>query len=343
MESKAQEAVAGTGADPAPSESPMTAPENIAVTLRAFASEEDARKLANIVCEYVRILSRSINLKNLDGITIAHDYHQALLELDRGKIYKTPLTASDGDVIGVAMTPSVWRDGALKSHIVINALFVQCLLEPMNDETRRAIYLIAHECAHVEVTSVFNQAFPGLIGSKTADLAWSLRWDGVMGCWDEYAASLISAPYGLDPTDDYEACFLDALESSRLKANGLICAYRTHADVGRILEEVFDVYGALFKLAGYHLGNLKGRNIGWRDRPQSAAALEGHWFSPFFQRLSAALDAVIDSYGRWTDKTAFEAIGDILEDVVADNGLFLKRQANAGLYVEIPFRTETMP
>lgn len=62
---------------------PPTAPENISVSLRGFDTEEHARAFGNLVATYVRSLSRFIDLTALDGITIASDYAQALLELDR--------------------------------------------------------------------------------------------------------------------------------------------------------------------------------------------------------------------------------------------------------------------
>ncbi|WP_314963862.1 hypothetical protein [Bradyrhizobium cosmicum] len=60
----------GAAADELP---PPTAPENMSIRLRCFDTETD-----------VRSLNSYIDLTTLDGITIALDYAQALLDLDRG-------------------------------------------------------------------------------------------------------------------------------------------------------------------------------------------------------------------------------------------------------------------
>ncbi|QFI70519.1 hypothetical protein [Sinorhizobium alkalisoli] len=87
--------------------------------------EENAgKKLAYCVGDYVRELSRYINLERLDGITIAVDYNEALLDLDRGCETDHRLTPSSELVEGVAMAPSVIRDGVLKSHLVLNAAYI---------------------------------------------------------------------------------------------------------------------------------------------------------------------------------------------------------------------------
>ncbi|WP_298125232.1 hypothetical protein [Brevundimonas sp.] len=85
--------------------------------------------MGDLVASYVRAISRRINLASLDGITIAGDYAQALLELDRGYETSHTLTPSEGLAIGVAMTPSVIRDGVVKSHLVLNAGIIAALAD----------------------------------------------------------------------------------------------------------------------------------------------------------------------------------------------------------------------
>ena len=102
----------------------MTAPPSMPVCVRAFDSVERATDFANLLAEYARELSRWINLERLDGFTVADDYPQALLELDRGYESSNRLTPTDEHAIGVAMTPAVIRDGTIKNHILINAAVI---------------------------------------------------------------------------------------------------------------------------------------------------------------------------------------------------------------------------
>ncbi|MDO9071628.1 MAG: hypothetical protein Q7U73_00030 [Rubrivivax sp.] len=75
---------------------PPTLPENLGLTARGFATEEEARELGTAVLDCIRLLSRHFNLSRLDGVTVAHDYQQALATLDRGYETKHILTPSDG-------------------------------------------------------------------------------------------------------------------------------------------------------------------------------------------------------------------------------------------------------
>ena len=132
---------------------PITAP-NFGVNVRGqFPSEEDARKLGTVVGGWVREFSRVFDLSRLDGVTVAEDYAQALAQLDRGRETSETLTASSGSVVGVGMTPAVLRDGLLKSHIVLNANHVWAIQDATLEGFQLAVHLVAHECAHVEVTA----------------------------------------------------------------------------------------------------------------------------------------------------------------------------------------------
>ncbi len=322
-----------------------TAPENISVSLRCFDEEGHARKFGNLLAMYVRELSRYFDLSNLDGITVAFDYHQALLDLDRGYPTTHKLTPSEGFVLGVAMTPAVIRDGTLKSHIVFNAAAVLPLEDEKHDAFKLALHMVAHECGHVEVTHRFDAAFPGvLLRSKARNAHDRLRWDIIKACWDEYAVTSICACFGEDPTEGYEKTFIHALNETRATANGLIKAYRLHGNIEQILAEVYGIYGNLMKYACYHLGNIAGHGLELEDRPNTIAALDGHWFKPYFERLSAACKSIADDYGKWTERSKFEVIGDLADEIVQEGGLVISNYTDdGGFHVDIPFSPDTMP
>jgi hypothetical protein len=320
-----------------------TVPTTYTVSVRGIdGSEDDLRKFGNLLGLYTKELSRVIDLKSLDGMTVAGDYKQALLELDRGMETTLALTPSEDFGIGVAMTPLVKRDGQVKSHIVFNA-FMLALFDEKHEHFQTAIQVLAHECAHVEISNRFDQAFPGVLMQKKYD-DWheAIRGRIYMGCWDEYAATWISAPYGSDPTCGYEDTFITALEETRPKANELIKKYRLHGNHGQIMDEVYEVYGKLMKYACYHLGNMDGRNLLIENMPKTKIALEDHWFAPYFERLQDACRSIGEQYGKWTDYAPFEKIADIADEVVREGGVTVSRR-DGQLWADIPFTVETLP
>ena len=323
---------------------PRTAPDKFCVSVKGLKDGEQATLLGQTVGACVNELSLHIDLSGLDGVTIAVDYRQAVLDLDRGYESSLPLTPTEDVVVGVAMTPTVMRDGNVKSHIVLNAAIVLNLLDPSHEGFRLALHLLAHECAHVEVTRKFDSAFPGiLLQHHHTDIHETLRWKAILACWDEYAATWISAGIGRDPTADYEDTFLEMLENVRARANDLIRAYRIHSDVNQVLGTVYGTYSDFLKLTAYHLGNMVGQGLTLDDLPRTRAALERNWFSPYFDRLGELCGSLAANYGQWPDQRQFEAIGDLADELLAEGGLILSRPADGSLYVDIPFTPETMP
>ncbi|MER9414055.1 hypothetical protein [Mesorhizobium sp. M0589] len=321
---------------------PETAPSNLNVCVSGL-SEEDGTRLGHALLATIQTVSQYIRLERLDGVTAAVDYPRALVELDRGYETSHVLTPSTDIVYGIAMTPSVKRDGVIKSHIVLNANIVWPIQDPQNEFFRESLHIIAHECAHVEITKVFDEAFPNtLLSGQRWDFLEAARSDVILACWDEYAACRISARFGKDPLDGYVETMTTSLVSIREKANEHIKAYRTHGDHDRILLEIAGLYGNLMKFAGYLLGHMDGKGLKLPDVPQVEDALQGHWFAPFFEQLHQALRAIWSEYGQWTDRAAFEAVGDILEEVLAEIGLTFHRNGER-LDFRLPFTADTMP
>lgn len=332
------------GKDTASTDKPQTAPAQFLVSVRCFDNTEKATQFAHLIGTYIRELSRYIDLSRLDGITIASDYNQALLNLDRGYATNHRLTPSDEYAIGVAMTPAVIREGKTVSHILLNASIAVALKDQEHEKFKLALQTLAHECAHVEITHRFDTAFPGILLRKRYENAHeSFRWQIIHACWEEYAATWISASFGQDPSEGYEETFILALTETRMKANKLITAYRLHGNVNQVMAEVYGAYGDLMKFSSYHLGNMAGRGLSVTDFPKTTAALRDHWFAPHFDRLSAILGRIADEYGKWSDQGQFEAIGDLADEIVAEGGMTISRFDNGSLYVDIPFSPETIP
>ncbi|ENL6833793.1 hypothetical protein AB5Q78_004197 [Pseudomonas aeruginosa] len=323
---------------------PSTTP-SFSIRLTGFTDEEFANRLGNVIGGLVHVLGRSLNLTTLDGLTVAIEYDQALIDLDRGYETSHRLTATKSHVIGVAMTPSVIRDGSLKSHIVLNASFIVSLLDEQDSEARnQAIHIIAHECAHVDVTQAYDRCFPNLLLRQaiggTLD---QCRWQVIFAVWDEYAVTSMTGDIGANQTDAYEEAFLNDLATFDDRVNGLIRAYRLHANVDQVLCEVYGTCGNLLKFAAYHLGNLRGFDRDWRSCERTSAALETHWFALYLDRLSECCQEIQNDYGGWESQDSFMVITEITEALVERAGLFIEELPDGALWVNIPYTPATEP
>jgi hypothetical protein len=119
-----------------------TAPDPVPFNLIGFATEEQARALANMTATFVKYIGTKMNLEGLDGITIAYDYNKALVDLDRGYETSFVLTPSTEFVQGVAMSPAVIRDEKIKTHIVFSFGFT-AFVDTESAEWRKRLALLA--------------------------------------------------------------------------------------------------------------------------------------------------------------------------------------------------------
>lgn len=328
-----------------PTVPPPTAPASIGVNLRGFADKTSAERFGNVIADAVRAISCWINLERLDGITVAFDYDEALAQLDRGIQASRPLTrTSTKQLVGVAMTPAVLRNGIVKSHMVFNAPFVLRLEEQDTEEFRNAFYLVAHECGHVEDLRHRDEAFPGTVLQRAITNAEDAILEQLSGAlWEEYAASRVSAIFGEEQTAIYEESFSSVLGIARSQANAAIRSYRLHGNIRRVLEEAGNPLCEPLRLAAYLIGHLDGLGSEFDLVPRARDQLAASPYKSFVQRMGDALRELWSHRGRWASPSEFDVLKDIGRYVLADGGMIFRRLPDGQLYVDIPYRPDTMP
>ena len=175
-----------------------------------------------------------------------------------------------------------------------------------------------------------------LLRSTHDNVKSALRWEVILACWDEYAATRLSAGIGEDQSHGYETTLLNSMQSAREEANDAIRAYRLHGNVDRLVADVYRVYGTLLKFAAYYLGNLDGLGVPLESRPTLALLMRNHWFAPFFAALHSGCHRIAEAYGSWEDRTCFEALGTLCEEVVAAGGVHWRLLPTGELWVNVP-------
>ncbi|MCY3624349.1 MAG: hypothetical protein OXH68_21905 [Gammaproteobacteria bacterium] len=71
------------------------------------------------------------------------------------------------------------------------------------------------------------------------------------------------------------------------------------------------------------------------DVPRLGDQLEGCWFKQYFRRLHDICRSLMTNYGTWTGLDCFAPIGDVLEEIVAENGVSVTVQPDDNLWVDV--------
>jgi hypothetical protein len=314
---------------------PTTVPEGISASIRGLPTEEDAQRLGQRMFGAIRLIGEVINLERLDGVTVGVDYSEALASLDRGKEGLRALQATDEEVIGVAMTPVVLRDGVAKSHLVFSAAFLWPLAEdePDKDQLRQAVYMVAHECAHVEVNHDFDRAFPGQLLQSQYDWEQNLIQGSAFAIWDEYAASRLSAPFGPEQLTPYLEGLQDVLAAAGPKSLDAIDSFRGHRNVDRLIEEAGPALILPLKMFGYVFGHLDGIEVGWADQTTAREKAEACGYDELAEDVAAACRDLWERRGEWSSQTEFDSLGKSVRAALAAGGVFYRKLSAGGFWV----------
>jgi hypothetical protein len=323
----------------------------IGVDLSGYATEEFARSVGEVINGWLHLFGKILNLKRLNRVVVSYNYSEALAAVDQGAPVSGLLKPTDDEIaVGIAMTPTVLRDGEAMSVMVLNAAYMEVLVAaetPENAALReQMVYTLAHECGHVHDLDVRATSMPDIILKERLLFRDGILFGIASGCWDEYIACRLSAfiarESALRPLED---TFCAALERARDRANAAIRQYRMHADVSGVTKEVSKIYRRVMVYAAYMLGHIDGIEGGVAALvPKAMGALERQpYFKPFFIRLGDELHAMHGTYGQWKGLEIYDPLKQLADDLLKAGGIDIQPRADDGAYVHIPFTAETMP
>ncbi|UPJ52972.1 hypothetical protein IVB30_17610 [Bradyrhizobium sp. 200] len=123
---------------------------SFSVRLADFGDDVLAKEFAAVLDGVVGALIPSLPLHELDGFTLAVDYHDALAALDRGDPNLPRVTSRVlGYGLGVASPVAVIRDGVRKKHLVVSAVLAEMWLSPDADVRAAGLHTLVNMLAGI--------------------------------------------------------------------------------------------------------------------------------------------------------------------------------------------------
>lgn len=269
-----------------------------------------------------------LELADLDGITFAQDYAKALVELDRGFATHRPLAATDvPHAQGIAMTPTVIREGKIRFRIVAAAWVGIGLLEDDEALRTQAIYTLCHEAAHVHHESKWYQAFPDKHGTPIAEPGKiSILLSAMFSAFSEYAVCRTTATIRPESVSDYETGFIGAIDHTFSVRTERMRAYLLSRNHQRVLDEMSALFGELVKLSSYLLGHLDGLEAEMKERAVTAyGCLQQHpALQAVLEDIHEELKILWETEGKWSGFEAFYPLHECAIRLIASYSVTLR-------------------
>lgn len=303
--------------------------------------EEVGRQFADLIGEIVNEAASGWDLSALDGITVTDNYAQALKEFDQGFKSQKPLSAtSEKFARGTAMTVHCKRGNDYKCHVFFDLGLIATAFVAEDEESRQsAVYAIFHELAHVHDFKVFSTMMDAQLSSNLE----SWLFIATNATWSEYIACYLSAKFCPDVLNGYVEIFMAALKEFPESVRTEIIAYRTNADLDKVVNTVSDRIGLLFKFAGYVIGHLQRRGQALQEtHPEEWRIIRGADFEMTWNGIEQALLHMHGLYPDWPGVSVYKNLGDVMLLYLETQNLFLKAEG-AGFHVNIPFTEATLP
>lgn len=327
---------------------PSSVPPNVPFNLLGCQQDAEVSKVfIGVLNDIVVECGRFMDLSLLDGITIGFDYDAALESVDLG--YESSIAkgyTNTNDLIGVAKTLRVRRNGAIKGHVVYNANYLMPIVEDVNDPQWMATAnLIVHELAHVCEIAWFNGHSPGvMLEPFKGDWLRGQLLDAAHTCWEEYAACRLACVFeSAIVRENYLKASISQTAVAFSRAHESIKSYRTHGDLHRVIYEHCDIILNPLKMLSYLLGHIDGSEVGEDFNSEYQKFSD---FSPFVKKFQDELRNAWESRFEWDGLNGLTGIVDIYLEVFRAAGMVLTldtSQEGGSSRADFPFSPETLP
>ncbi len=305
-------------------------PDRCRLDLSCFEEPEVQDALAVAIEEILYVVTFSgIELQALDGVTVTSDCRAAacaLQDLSQGQV---PLEMNpQPEVMEMARTAAVRREGDLRFHIVLRRGLALSTLSPEPEMQRLALGCIAHEAAHVEHESHLYRMFPDSYG-KPLECGNRSRqtYLKAMDVWSEYAACRSSATFRPEAVEEFEGILCRAIEDSSAAALEQIKAHREGRGAGDVFRELQQIFGDVFICAGYLLGHVHGIERNLKDRTPRLEEIFRK--KPSVKDLLTQLERILHELWlrefAWDSIEVFAPIYDLICEMMSECGLVFAR------------------
>ena len=308
-------------------------PPKCCVSITCYDSSELRDAIAASIEQSLYALALSgVDLRALDGVTVASDARKAACELQSLPDGAVPLEMTDQpETMELARTVAVRRGDEFRFHIVLRAGLGLMTLSAKPEEHALACGCLAHEAAHVEHEGHLYRTFPDVYG-QTLDCGDRSRQSFIkaLDVWSEYAACRSSAQFRAEATEDFDRAFCVALRDSKSASRKWIENFRDGGNAAETFREIQQAFGDTFICAGYLLGHLHGLEMhGAQEAPGARQLLaENPSIAELIARLERVLKELWLSEFGWDSLEVFAPIYDLLCEMMALHGMAFARHGD---------------
>ena len=308
-------------------------PPKCPVSIGCYDTAEVQDAIAASIEQSLYALALSgMDLRSLDGVTVARDARRAACEMQDLPAGAVPLEMSDQpETMELARTVAVRRGDEFRFHIVLRAGLGLMTLSAKPEEQALACGCLAHEAAHVEHEGHLYRTFPEMYG-RTLDCGDRSRQSFIkaLDVWSEYAACRSSAQFRAEAMEDFDRAFCVALQESRSSSQKWIENFRDGGNAAETFQEIQQVFGDTLICAGYLLGHLHGLEMHGVQEAAGARQLlaENPSIAELISRLERVLNGLWLSKFGWNSLEVFAPIYDLLCEMMALHGMAFTRRGD---------------
>lgn len=287
-------------------------------------------------------LAQGLELKSLKYIIIPEDFKTELFKFQKSKGLREECTENEVGVAGGKVVSYI-EAGELEICIFLHPGVFGLLFSKNSDDVLNGIQIMRHELCHVHDDYLKSRVLSlDFITNQERDFEWALKLHAD-SIWSEYIANKLSKttvningteinlPNQISLMQDLKL-FLDSIFKVESDAQKYIDAYRSHADVEKLYQEIQESASFLLNM----MGRVYGMLCPYEELIKAVDdGIKETYAFDIWKQLCQSLDALSSKYPNWSGVQEFDGLSQVVLKTWNILGIY-PRVTESGLYIEVP-------
>ncbi|MBL4898977.1 MAG: hypothetical protein JKX76_04915 [Colwellia sp.] len=317
------------------------------ISVNGFKSEDDAKKVGQLVLDIIRALEEreNLNISKLKLVLISYDFQAALESIASKYNYKSSVTYTNtkqAQAVGKVLS-KLGDNGTYAEHAIILDVnfFAEYILADFSLDAEfisPIIHKLHHELVHIHERNIIKKLDVSLSIGSYDDALLMLA----TSAWSEYLANYMSSSTATENCiSETLLTFEKTLDEIPNELSNLIYKYQTRqVNLEDMFQTVKSGISLLCNMCAYSFGYIHGTEIETKKySPSLHELLENSDLSGSLLSLAEALGDLLDCLNNEgiNNYQDFDKVQQCIENVYLDFGLRLERSGEdkLGLYVHV--------
>ncbi|MBZ4222494.1 hypothetical protein LAE98_10320 [Bacillus wiedmannii] len=310
----------------------------------ALFTEEQKESLRPQIVQLITNLSTDLDLSTLDKVIIPKDFTKEVVTFQEDHNKQITGHTKNENEEAKAKVMYYIEEGNYRQVVFLHEMFISGGMVDNIDVVKKCYFFIRHELGHVHdefnKREIYSDDLRQGIGLSHLDFTLTIHSDVV---WSEYFANRTAGAHLTTELFVEQASYtIELIYRVKEECTKYIKAYRKHADINLLMEQIKEATHMLFYFTALTIGNMhyykETLSEGEYNRIKEAVEgnITGTYFEECWSLIEKALTDLYSKYPNWNDILQLDELNQAIHKCWNELGIYLEDHGE-NMYINVPY------